>query len=211
MQSGNNNVVDVGDDVFANVMLKKNRYDLLLNPADDVVNGALKSILFDNGVGAILRDVLGPDCELYELAALISDPGSERQIIHPDTPHNNSGCLTCFVSLQDITDDMGPTVFLPRTHNEKHHNILNNHTARDDFLNRTPHKLNLLSTGDASLFDSRTLHAGSANRDKRRVLFYFSFRDKLQRKPSYGTENTGSLKSSLKGKHDLETIFNANT
>ena len=29
---------------------------------------------------------LGSDAELYELAALVSDPGSSRQPVHADTP-----------------------------------------------------------------------------------------------------------------------------
>ena len=85
------------------------------------------------------------DAVLYELSCLISDYGSHRQVIHPDNPFrpstisndisNNTNInsvgndpttvptlLTCFIALQDILDvEMGPTIFLPKTHTQHAH------------------------------------------------------------------------------------------
>ena len=78
---------------------------------------ALSEILNDSVVGEIYDSVIGDgEGVLHELAALISDPGSKRQVVHPDVAFNSdSKILTCFVALQDITRDMGPTVFIPDT------------------------------------------------------------------------------------------------
>jgi len=78
---------------FSRVLLKKNRHDLLLQlEGSDIVMQALYEILGDNSkklnkdfpVMNVIDSTLGPDAELYELACLISDPGSDRQVIHPD-------------------------------------------------------------------------------------------------------------------------------
>ena len=41
-------------------------------------------------VRATLEALLGSDAELYELAAMVSDPGARRQPVHPDTPIERS-------------------------------------------------------------------------------------------------------------------------
>jgi len=78
---------------FSRVLLKKNRHDLLLQlEGNDIVMQALYEILGDNSkklnkdlpVMNVIDSTLGPDAELYELACLMSDPGSDRQVIHPD-------------------------------------------------------------------------------------------------------------------------------
>ena len=59
---------------------------------------------------------------LYELSALVSEPGAPRQPIHPDNPHQERApLLTCFVALQDISAPMGPTIFLPGTNTAEAH------------------------------------------------------------------------------------------
>ena len=48
---------------------------------------------------------------LQEIACLISEPGSKFQPLHPDTPFSTIPSLyACFVALQDVTLEMGPTV-----------------------------------------------------------------------------------------------------
>jgi len=79
---------------------------------------------------------------------------------------------------------MGPTVFLPRTHADpKIHRGLKPGTGENDHLIDntseigTPQKvLGMGGPGTAYIMDSRLLHAGGANFEKRRVLFYFSVR-----------------------------------
>ena len=198
-----------GSDVFANVLLGENtlgeskRFDLLLDFDDEIVLRATQEVLDVGGIGRILVDLFGLSAELYELSTMISLPGSARQTIHPDTPWQNGGLMTCFIALQDVGEEMGPTVFFPKTHCEESHSIIHDRIRRDDWINKTEHKNCLLSKGDSLIFDSRTLHAGTSNRSdgKDRVLFYFSFRDVNNlRRPSYLTNNTGSLKSKLKGR-----------
>ena len=86
--------VDAGeaakDSLFAPVMLSAQRHDLLLSPNDDIVKNSLRSILLGEGcdtdephrrpLAALLLSELGPEPELYELACLVSDPGSKRQV-----------------------------------------------------------------------------------------------------------------------------------
>ena len=70
---------------------------------------------------------LGADAVLYELAALISDPGAPAQPFHPDTPfldEQGVAVLTAFVALQPIDETMGPTRFLPASHTAKDHAAL---------------------------------------------------------------------------------------
>jgi ectoine hydroxylase-related dioxygenase (phytanoyl-CoA dioxygenase family) len=76
-------------------------------------------------IGGALCESLG-DPELCELAALVSDAGARAQTLHPDTrdgdvdgnggSEGHSLLFTCFVALQDVTEDMGPTWVAPRTH-----------------------------------------------------------------------------------------------
>jgi hypothetical protein len=52
----------------------------------------------------------------------MSEPNSQPQVVHPDTPHKEEAILyTCFVALQDISIDMGPTTWLPRTDTQEMH------------------------------------------------------------------------------------------
>jgi hypothetical protein len=98
---------------FADVLLRKNRCDLTM-PLTELTYRALHALLCETPVGPTLQNLLGEDAVLYEFSCLISEPGSDRQVIHPDTPifgdDNEIPVLyTCFVSLQDMTLDMGPT------------------------------------------------------------------------------------------------------
>lgn len=143
---------------------------------------------------------------LYELSSLISDPGSNRQTIHPDNPiqtlkHDVPVLYTCFIALQDVTADMGPTVWLPKTNTKEYHeqffdtnpNLQNQNNVNEDNNNEspkdrllrthTPTYLGTLKKGDCAIYDSRVLHCGSANikvqddnEDNSRIIFYFSIR-----------------------------------
>ena len=62
-----------------------------------------------------------PSCA-QELACLISEPGSQQQPLHPDTPYTPRPPLyAAFVALQDVDVEMGPTIYLPGTHTKEEH------------------------------------------------------------------------------------------
>lgn len=168
---------------FAEVLLKENRRDFLLPLDDDRVLNAARAIA-ESPVGDAVVEILGEDAIVHEISCLISDHGSPRQVLHPDTPQHATGetpLLTCFAALQDVSADMGPTLFLPRTQDKVSHLRFFNELTKDELL--TEHaedrKVGLLKVGDVSVFDSRTLHAGTANRapGTRRAMVYLSFRN----------------------------------
>lgn len=115
---------------------------------------------------------------MYELAALISDPGSRAQPLHADFPYcdgEGAALVIAFVALQDVEADMGPTDIIPRTHTAEAHARFNG-AERLALVRECPNTRGLLGTGDANMIDARTLHCGGGNGSlKRRVLFYCSF------------------------------------
>ena len=187
---------------FGNVLVRANRYDLKL-PLEPPVRAALSEAL--GALGPTLGAFLGSDAELYELAALVSDPGAPRQPVHPDTGFSPSPVLaSTFIALQDIDETMGPTVWLPRTQTSAAHAQFNGEPGqRAALLRRSPRRLGLLSRGDLAIFDSRLLHAGSANSSgRRRVVFYFSFKAKDARRVP-----PGSIRDELRGAQSLEALL----
>lgn len=83
---------------------------------------------------------------------------------------------TFFIALQDVTFDMGHTVFLPRTHTPEAHLLWNsNQNQKEKFISCNKAVESNLKCGDVVIFDSRLLHCGTANKSKlQRVLFYFT-------------------------------------
>jgi ectoine hydroxylase-related dioxygenase (phytanoyl-CoA dioxygenase family) len=177
---------------FADVLLKSNRCDLTIPFGPEIVTKSLQQILAKSSVRDTIEELLSPDAILYELSCLISDPGSQRQNVHPDNPFldemsNEPTLLTCFVALQDIDISMGPTVWIPGTHTKDVHEKFQDETpgydgeesSKDRLLRTRPHVLGMLKKGSCAIFDSRLLHCGSANRheDISRALFYFSFKN----------------------------------
>lgn len=197
---------------FGAVLCKHRRFDLKLSPGMPPVDAALRALLAQPRVRQALAQVLGEDAELYELAAMVSDPGARRQPVHPDTPFPETRrgaapeeaaqalppvVITAFLALQDITPAMGPTVLWSRTHTPKAHAEWYEHKSA--FLQRSACRVGLLSRGDLLLFDSRLLHCGGANLEgqgQRRVLFYFSLKAKDARGLAPGT-----LRGALRGRY----------
>uniref|UniRef100_A0A7S0L709 Uncharacterized protein n=1 Tax=Coccolithus braarudii TaxID=221442 RepID=A0A7S0L709_9EUKA len=110
----------------------------------------------------------GDDSVLYDFYALRTEPGSLRQQIHSDTPHQKVPPLfAAFIALQDVSIEMGPTVFLPGTHTRTSQRLQFDHGVynggRDEMLAAAKSEYGLLKSGDLVLFDMRTLHAGNAN------------------------------------------------
>jgi ectoine hydroxylase-related dioxygenase (phytanoyl-CoA dioxygenase family) len=179
---------------FADVLLKSSRCDLLL-PLNKGMQRALQELLKNSKLANVLVSTIGEDATLYELSALISEPGAPRQPVHPDNPHQeNPPLLTCFVALQDISASMGPTTFLPKTHTAAAHAEFDDHVnQRDSMLEIRPNVVALLKAGDVALFDSRTMHCGGANDinlGSSRAVLYLSFRNPRATEP---IGNVGSL------------------
>lgn len=150
--------------------------------------------------------------EFYEIAAVITDPGSNRQTIHPDLPFKSKAPLyVIFLALQDITEDMGATTFLLRTHtkieNEKFKS--NDMQVKDQQLSKVDCRLSTLKKGDAVLFDARILHCGNANdaiKGSTRALLNFSFRNP---KVTGDLGYAGSIRPGYCGKMTLGDVGDA--
>ena len=205
---------------FADVLLKSNRCDLTIPVGDDIVTKALNEALRESPVGQTIASILSDDAILYELSCLISDPGSQRQVIHPDTPFlqgKGPVLYTTFIALQDICLDMGPTTWLPGTHTfESHEKFKDDNSSvgeskKDVLIRNTELALGILPKGSCAIFDSRLLHCGTANKsDTSRALFYFSFKSSdvgypgnpASIRPELGSEQV-SMSSIIK---DLESF-----
>lgn len=190
---------------FADVLLKKDRCDLTIPLGDDIVSEALNEVLRNSAAGQTISTILTENAVLYELSCLMSDPGSQRQVVHPDTPYiegKGPVLYTCFIALQDIRLDMGPTTWLPGTHTAKAHEAFadtgtgtdNGMSRKDALIQNSKAVLGTLSKGSCAIFDSRCLHCGTANKSQdSRALFYFSFKN-----PEVGYPgNPSSIRSEL--------------
>jgi len=147
-----------------------------------VLADALQELLGQDGtLRSLYENLVTMDGEFYELATVITNPGSIRQQVHPDLPHKEVAPLyVIFLALQDVNEFMGPTTFLLRTHTAKEIAIFNDHSQKDDQLVTADSRLATLKKGDAVLFDARILHCGNANDAEKgsdRALFNFSFRN----------------------------------
>ena len=94
-------------DSFGNVYCKGNRYDLKL-PLRGVAEAALREAVLN--MGPVLEKVAGGNAaKLCEFAALVSDPGSTRQPVHPDTNYRRDRCVvTTFVACRMLSQTWGP-------------------------------------------------------------------------------------------------------
>mmetsp|Transcript_26397 Transcript_26397/g.37213 ORF Transcript_26397/g.37213 Transcript_26397/m.37213 type:complete len:125 (+) Transcript_26397:583-957(+) len=91
---------------------------------------------------------------------------------------------------------MGPTVWIPKTHNIECHerfqrtrieDILDCISPKDKLLQSMPNVVGILPMGSCVIFDSRILHCGGANvafsddddsrHENTRALFYVSFKN----------------------------------
>ena len=107
---------------FGSVRQLYQRYDLKLDATEPVVRDALRALC--TSIGPILEQSLTSEACVVELSSLISDPGATCQQWHPDSLLPSlvgAPLITCFVALQDIAPDMGPTELLPHTHDVESH------------------------------------------------------------------------------------------
>jgi hypothetical protein len=167
---------------FGNVLARECRWDMYLRN-----EGVFKRAMFDMlgrsdaALNRLFKVIFkGQDASFHEFSSLISDKGATPQPIHPDTVYTEICPLyTVFVALQDIVEDMGATIFLPRTNTRECHQEHKNTSTKDQFLASCEYRQSLLSKGDCALMDSRVLHSGDGNYNKRRVLLYFTVRNPL--------------------------------
>jgi hypothetical protein len=156
--------------------------DLDLVASQHVLADALQELVGASGsLRYLYENLVTCQGELYELAAVITDPGSKRQQVHPDLPFQQEAPLyVIFLALQDVTEEMGPTSFLMRTHTHEENTTFFNQAKKDEQLNGADCRLSTMKKGDAVLFDARILHCGNANHPvngSTRALFNFSFRN----------------------------------
>ena len=179
---------------------RKNRCDMHLSLLRGGVNagaGGIADAVGEHVLADALLEILGkegtlPDLyqslvtaegEFYELAGIITNPGSYRQMIHPDLPYQAEAPLyVVFLALQDVTEEMGPTSFLLKTNTVKAIGIFESGDmeAKDEQLVNADCRMATLKKGDAVLFDARVLHCGGANdlqNGSTRVMLNFSFRN----------------------------------
>lgn len=165
-------------DHFGAVLARSSRHDLKL-ALTPLIEEALSEVL--GSIAPLVRGTLecaeGEEPVLAELGAIYSTDGAPRQPLHSDTYRAAAPqLLTAFVALQDITPSMGPTTFLPGTHrDELAHAAILSPSLKADFLLSRPKRLGVMPAGACTLYDSRLLHAGGANHDRPRWLFYAGF------------------------------------
>ena len=162
------------------------RWDLRLPTDAPVVRTALSELLAPEAALGGALDTLagGSEAQLWELAAIVSAPGAAPQVVHADTVWQPTPLLfTAFIALQDISREMGPTRFIPRTHGiEAPHEALAKHgdatgLAASPGAPPPPSRVGTLTAGEAAVYDGRLLHCGGANRsDRLRMLFYVTVR-----------------------------------
>lgn len=151
---------------------------------DHVLADALQELLSSGGtLQSIYEALVSNEGEFYELAGIITKPGSYRQMIHPDLPfQQNAPLYVIFLALQEVTAEMGPTSFLLKSHGKKAIDVFDSGDmeAKDEQLRKADCRLATLNKGDAVLFDARVLHCGGANDMEKggtRVMLNFSFRN----------------------------------
>ena len=201
--------------VLDDIKSPSKRYSLRLSPKDEIVSEALTSLV--KSLSPFLSKYVGADALLYELSVIISDSGSRAQQFHSDTQilgrsKKDALLLTVFVALQNVEENMGPTLLYPRTHTRQFHELYfgkktSNATSQLAALGTVPSQTSMtLSRGSGFAMNSRLLHCGGANVSKssRRRLLCVSFLDTKGNVP-YGS--TASLLDEFKNKIRLRDIL----
>ena len=166
-------------DAFGRVHERRHRYDVKL-PLVAETEAALRALA--RALRPLVASAVGDAAELFDLSAVVADPGAAEQPLHPDQAWTDAATVvTAFVALQDVAPDMGPTLFVPGT-------------ASAATRENREQRVALLDAGDAAVFDARISHAGAANGSaRRRVMFYVSFKAAGARAGATSSESGGSL------------------
>lgn len=175
---------------FADLVLLNKRCDLLM-PLRGPVIDALQELLGENSrLAPVFEQVAGKTARWQELACLISEPGSAPQPMHPDIPYTPVPPLfAAFVALQDVTIEMGPTIYLPGTHTKEGHDAFyageeadsderGSTAGNEDYMRAQPVVRGMLKKGDCAVYNQQVIHCGSANTsDQIRRQFYVAVRN----------------------------------
>ena len=105
---------------------------------------------------------------LVELSVLATEKGADRQVLHPDVAYDapHETLYSVFIALQDVTQDMGPTLFVLNSHDKQTHDQLpkTKWTEKEFDVLRTKRAVEaLLKKGDAVLYNARAFHQGGEN------------------------------------------------
>ena len=133
-----------------------------------IASDGLYAVMASDGLPAVMADLMAGLPSFPPLAPSICSP---LCLISPHLPSPLRLLSTCFVALQPINATMGATLFLPRTHTAQAHAAFGGGgsggqmtiSSRDAMLRDCESSVALLGTGDAVLFDSRTMHCGGKN------------------------------------------------
>jgi hypothetical protein len=100
---------------FSNMLSSNNRWDLKLPLDESIIVETLRQMFRrESLLSELLLSLVTANGELFELAAFCTSPGAGRQVVHADTLWSKQPALyTCTVALQNIDEDMGPTLFIP--------------------------------------------------------------------------------------------------
>jgi len=157
------------------------------NNNDGKINGvkkALESACKEEGGN--IRNILSfvedatEDAVLVELSVLATEKGADRQVLHPDVAYDapHETLYSVFIALQDVTQDMGPTLFVLNSHDKQTHDQLpkTKWTEKEfDILRTKTCAEALLKKGDAVLYNARAFHQGGENTRGRRALLTLTF------------------------------------
>jgi hypothetical protein len=180
----------------------------------------------DDGAGlcgsCVGTTAAGSEWYFHDFSSLVADPGCKHQPLHRDIPFRQLPPLfTVFVALQDVQEDMGPTVLVPASHRLS--------IAEHKWVDPNLYRRALLRKGDCIVMDARTWHFGSANNSggtsiadgagaargeigRRQVLFYFSLRNPAH--ADYATDENfprGSIFEDLEGTMKMSDFVTASS
>ena len=131
-------------------------------------------------------------CRIEKEGLVVGLPGASDQAYHADAPRvppdvwaehearksptQPAHSLVVFLPLCDLSEANGPTSFLPGSHQRWTSDALEAEADAPGSSSAGAPAILDVDAGDAIIFDSRTQHAGGANRSKRaRPILYLVF------------------------------------
>lgn len=163
----------------------KGRFDYQLPPS---VTPRINKILEDKGLLKVLKYIC-PKATLRTENVMLSEPGSERQVIHIDSawegfsfvdplPHY----ITLLIPLTVQDEETGGTRVWPKSHRDYHRGI----RPSEGYVDMVEP---LLNVGDALVFDGLLSHCGLENKSKDRDRYFFYLAVSTRHDPN--TDSTG--------------------
>jgi hypothetical protein len=158
-------------DGFGNVFARKLRYDMYLRPEGVAKRPyTLCYVEIPSLVTSWHSGLLhGQPGVFHEFSSLISDPGSDCQPIHPDSPVRPTGSdVDHLRGSPRYRCDHGTNGLLRGTHTSECHEQLKSLDHKDAMLASCEYHRATIQKGDATIMDSRTMHFGGANESETR-------------------------------------------